>query len=116
MAESSFITTDTIGAITVARLVREKFTDHEADIIKNEATAAAESSRWRLALDMTNVTFLTSAGIGTLVSLHKACASGKGKLAVFGLSPQLLELLKLTRLDKLFIIRPDQASAVVAVA
>lgn len=116
MPDSSYITTDTIGAITVARLVREKFTDHEADIIKNEAVAAAESSRWRLALDMTNVTFLTSAGIGTLVVLHKACSSGKGKLAVFGLSPQLLELLKLTKLDKLFLIRPDQASAVVAVA
>jgi anti-sigma B factor antagonist len=116
MPDSTYVTSRTIGAIAVATVVREKFTDHEAEIIRNEAAAAAEAARWKLALDMSNVTFLTSAGIGTLVSLHKSCAAGKGKLAVFGLSPQLLELLKLTKLDKLFLIRADEAAAVVAVA
>ena len=116
MSGSTYISATTIGAIAVARVQREKFTDLEADIIGREAAAAAESARWKLALDMSNVTFLTSAGIGTLVFLHKACRSGGGRLAVFGLSDQLLELLKLTKLDRLFTICPDQTSAVVSLA
>lgn len=114
MGESSYTAIASPGPPAVARVRREKVSELEAKVIENELLAAAEGASWKMAVDMSEVRFLTSAGIGTLVTLHKSCRAGGGKMAVFGLAPEIVELLRITKLDRVFTIAADRAAAVKA--
>lgn len=115
MTESSFIKAEAAGKAVNLTILSAQVGDREAQIITSEIEAAAQAANWRVAIDMSQVAFLASAGLGVLVSAHNAAKEAKGKLAVYNLAPSLLDMLKLTHLDKLFTIKPDQASAIKAV-
>jgi len=52
-------------------------------------------------LDFTNVEFITSVELGTLIGLHKKMRDSGGRLTLFNLSPQVFEVFTTTRLEKL---------------
>jgi anti-sigma B factor antagonist len=56
----------------------------------------------RLLLDLSNVRFLSSNALGILVSLKKKVDAAGGRLRLCGLEPDLLELLRITNLDRIF--------------
>jgi anti-sigma B factor antagonist len=68
----------------------------------------------RVAIDMSDVRFLTSAGIGALIHIDRACRAAGGRVVLFGLSDDLVGLLKISRLDKVFAIKSDEAAAIAA--
>ena len=49
--------------------------------------------------------------IGVLVGARQAVARAGGKLILAALNPRLIELLKITRLEKMFVVEPDVATA-----
>ena len=66
----------------------------------------------RVVLDFTPVQYLASQAIAIIVNLHKKTAAIKGgRLIVCGLSPPLLQLLKITRMDRVLKIVNDQKEA-----
>lgn len=113
-AASSYLQVRPGPGAAVARILREKVSEYEADIIRNEALAAIDAGSTRLALDLSEVQLLTSAGLGALITLDRECRARKGRLVLFGVSDQLLSLLKVTRLDRVFSIKPDEAAALAA--
>ena len=113
---SSFVRAEPAGKAVHLTILTAQIGDREAQIITGEIEQAAGPAGWRVAIDMSQVTFLASAGLGVLVSAHNTAKQSKGKLAVYNIAPSLLEMLKLTHLDKLFVIKPDQASALKAVS
>lgn len=112
MSQSSFIKTEQAGKAVVIEILSEQIGERESQIIQSEIAAAAEPVNWRLVIDMSHVAFVASAGLGALVSAHNSAKSAKGKMAVCNLQPDLLQMLQLTRLDKLFVIKPDREAAV----
>ena len=58
--------------------------------------------RTRLAVDLSEVLFVDSTGIGTLVSGLKAARRAGGELRLVAPGPQAMKLLKLTTLDRVF--------------
>lgn len=114
MANTTHTSTASLDGVLDAKIKFEKLTEREGPIIVNEITADAPGCGWKIALDMADVTFMASAGIGAIVTLHKRCKANGGKLAVYGLSDDLLQLLKLTRLNKLFTIADDKDAAIKA--
>jgi anti-anti-sigma factor len=54
-----------------------------------------------LLLDFTNVEYITSVELGTLVSLHKKMKTSGGRLTLFNLNPQVFEVFTATRLETL---------------
>ncbi len=104
------------GKGAIIRITREKVSDLESQAIEPEVLAAGPGAGWRLALDLSEVSLLTSAGLGMLVTVHKACRAGGGRLVVFGLADEIVSLLKITRLDSLFKAVPDRARALEALA
>ena len=80
------------------------------------ASNAIEAAAQSLLLDMGEVRFMASAGIGALLELRKLATGAGGKLVVFNLSDELLEVLKLTNLDRIFVIAKDEAKALKSVA
>jgi anti-sigma B factor antagonist len=69
-------------------------------------------ARIALVLDLSEVEYMASAFIGQLVALHKAVGVAKGRLALCGLKPSILPLIKVMNLDKIFVIYPEAQAAI----
>jgi anti-sigma B factor antagonist len=96
----------------IAKITCPSVGQREAPIIEEELKQAAIGSGHRLVLDMATVTVLGSMGLGMLVTITKRCRDGGGRLAICGLNPALMELVRLTKLDKFLAIAKDEAQAI----
>ena len=65
----------------------------------------------KLVLDLTNVNFLDSAGLGMLVVCSSVMQQAGGRLMVAGAAGKVKQVLELTHIDKVIGIYPDLASA-----
>lgn len=71
-----------------------------------------EEQQKQVLLDFTRVRFLSSQAIGILLTLNKKLSQVEGgKLVLCGVGPSLMELLKITRLNRVFTIRPTRKDA-----
>ena len=59
----------------------------------------------RLLLDFHNVEHLSSAALGVLITLNKEILGRQGRLVLANIHPQIYEVFKITRLNKLFNIQ-----------
>ncbi|MFQ5501173.1 MAG: STAS domain-containing protein [Phycisphaerae bacterium] len=66
-----------------------------------------------LLLSFDNVEHMSSAALGMLITLRKKVEEQKGKLKLSDINPQIYEVFKITRLNKMFDIHPsiDKATA-----
>jgi anti-sigma B factor antagonist len=72
-----------------------------------------EEDKRRIVLDFEKVQYLSSQAIGIILAMHKKLnALGNSKLVLCAVGPKLMELIKLTRLDRLLTIKPTQKEAV----
>ena len=72
-----------------------------------------EEDRRRLILDFEKVQYLSSQAIGIVLTLNKKLSALKNsKFVLCGVGPKLLELLKITRLDRILTVKPTQREAV----
>jgi anti-sigma B factor antagonist len=72
--------------------------------VRDEIRAALPASTVQLDLDLSALTFLDSSGLGTLISLHKLLRSRNGTLRLLQPAPNVLQILELTRLHRVFEI------------
>lgn len=75
-----------------------------------EAIPAAENKR--LVLNFKGVSFMSSAMITKLVMLNKGCKAQGVALKFCDVSPNVLEVFKITNLNKMFDIQPDEEKAI----
>lgn len=75
------------------------------DAVRRVAGDAAD----RVVLDLSQVTFLDSSGLGALVAAMKLIAPRRLELA--GLTPNVDRVFRLTRMDTVFTIHPSADSA-----
>lgn len=69
----------------------------------------------RLVLDFKKVEHLSSAALGVLITLDKQVNERQGKLALANIQPQIYEVFRITRLNKLFNIQSSADAAIQAV-
>ena len=69
----------------------------------------------RMVINFTKIKFLSSAVLGKLISLNKKIQGQKGRLAFCCINPDIIEVFKITRLDKLIPIFEGEEDAVRAV-
>ena len=65
----------------------------------------------QLILDFTPVKYLSSQAIGIILALHKKLSHSDGRLILCGVGPQLMQLLKITRLNLVLKVAPSQKEA-----
>lgn len=70
-----------------------------------------KSTEERVILDFQKVEFMSSSMLGKLVQIHKKCKEFKVKLKLCSIRKEILEVFKITKLDKLFDIEKDEATA-----
>ncbi|EGH3576872.1 STAS domain-containing protein [Salmonella enterica] len=66
--------------------------------------------RKALIVDFSKIDFIDSSGLGALVSLLKMM-NGKGDMLLCALNPGIHNMFVMTRMDRIFRILPDRASA-----
>lgn len=65
----------------------------------------------RVILNFQKVQFMSSSMLGKLVQIQKKCKEFKVKLKLCSISPEIMEVFKITKLNKLFDIEPDEVAA-----
>ena len=64
-----------------------------------------------LLLNFSSVEFLSSAALGKLITLEKRVKAHGGKLKLSNIRPEIYEVFAITKLNKLFDIKDDEADA-----
>lgn len=83
---------------------------HSAEIVKRDTLPLIDGES-DVVIDLSNVEFIDSIGLGVLVNLYKA-ARLKGCNANFiGVAPNVRRVLEIIRLDQIFDVHPDLESA-----
>src|SRR4051794_2091082 len=65
----------------------------------------------RVILDFRNVKFMSSSMLGKLIQVHKKAGEFKVKLKFCSIDPEIRQVFKITKLDKVFDIEADEAAA-----
>lgn len=105
-----------VGDVTVVRFVDRKILD-EATIqeLGHELfNLVEEDNRSKILLNFTSVEFLSSAALGKLITLDKKVKAHGGKLKLANIRPEIYEVFAITKLNKLFDIKDDEADALAA--
>lgn len=83
---------------------------HSATGLRERLLAALQSPAG-LIVDMSGVSFIDSSGIAILVEGYKRAKQNSQAFALAGVRAAPMQVLQLTRLDKVFPLFPDVASA-----
>lgn len=113
MSSNRRLDIDEVNDVTVARFTDKKILDESnIQIIGNQLFSLVdEDHRQKIVLDFTNVEYLSSAALGKLITMDKKVKASGGKLRLCSIRSDILEVFKITRLDKLFTIREDREKA-----
>lgn len=68
----------------------------------------------KLVLNFSSVDFLSSAALGKLITLDKKVKAHGGMLKLCNIRPEIYEVFAITRLNRLFDIKGDEADALAA--
>lgn len=80
--------------------------------IKSELTAEAEKPKNKMVLDLAEVDFIDSTGLGLIVSAFRKLRESNGDMLVCSLTAQAQTLFELTRMHRIFDIHADVHSAI----
>ena len=102
-----------VGDITVVRFVDRKILDEVniQELGQELFQLVEEEGRQRLLLNFSTVEFLSSAALGKLITLDKKVKARKGDLRLSNIRPEIYEVFAITKLNKLFNIKDDEADA-----
>jgi anti-sigma B factor antagonist len=103
-------TTEERNGFTVLTLQEKRLDARAANDFKKSIQSLIGEGRRNLLLDLKNVKFIDSSGLGALVSCLKALGKD-GDMQLCSISPAVQSLLKLTRLDRIFTIHEDLEAA-----
>ncbi len=116
MATHRRIDVSKVGDVSVVRFVDKKILD-EAGIqeLGAELFALVEhDNRKSIVLNFSNVEFLSSAALGKLITLDRKVKSAKGRLKMSNIRPEIMDVFQVTKLNKVFDIRSEEAEAISA--
>lgn len=70
-----------------------------------------ELGRKKILLNFSKVEFLSSAALGKLITLNRKLQAVKGTLVMCSIKKEIVEVFKITKLDKLFKIKANEQEA-----
>lgn len=109
------LTTTKAGEVTVITLCSDHLDAGNADQFKQQlAPLLADNST--VLLDMSQVQFLDSAGLGSLLSGLRRLSAAGGDLRLFGLSRQVHGVFQMTRMHRIFDLFETQEQALAGAA
>ncbi len=102
-----------VGDVTVAKFIDKKILDESnIQVIGNQMFSLVEDDgKRKVLLDFSNVEYLSSAALGKLIVMDKKLKAAQGHLSMCSLRADILEVFKITKLNKLFTIYETREQA-----
>lgn len=98
------IKTEKSDGVTVLFIKEDRLDANNSEELKAELRTLFESGTKNLVLDLAEILFIDSSGLGVLVSGYKNAALQHGSLKLSHLQLQVKSMFELTRLHKVFDI------------
>jgi anti-sigma B factor antagonist len=83
--------------------------------LREALLAEMRSGTMCVLVNMTDVTYIDSSGVATLVEGLQLSRQTQTKFGLFGLRPNARSVLQLARLDKVFVMFEDEAQALLGI-
>lgn len=96
------ITERRIGAATVLDLAGKLTIDHGAEILKDKINSLIVQGRTDVVLNLADVSYIDSGGLGQLVASYSSVKKNAGNLKLLHVSRRNHDLLSITRLVTVF--------------
>jgi anti-sigma B factor antagonist len=116
MTEYQRLEVSEVGDVTVVRLRDYKIVeDINIQELGQELFHLVEvENRGKLVLNFSAVEFLSSATLGKLITLDKKVKAHGGLLKLSNIRPEIYKVFEITKLNRLFDIKKDEADALAA--
>ena len=83
-----------------------------SSVVRKMVRELVEGGQKKILLDLSDVDYIDSSGIGEMVAAYTAVRSAKGELKLVHLTKRVHDILQITRLFTVFDVQPDEQSAV----
>lgn len=99
-------------AVTLVQVKEERLDAHNSGDLKVKIQELFETGKKNVLINLQDVRFIDSSGLGALVSGFKNASSHHGNLKLAALQPQVKSMFELTRLHRVFEIFSTTAEAI----
>jgi len=82
----------------------DKIYVHDASLLRDDLLEIIDKGIVDVRMDLSGLIYIDSSGLGTLVTINKRTKEKNGKLVLAGAQGLPLDLIKRTRLDKVFVL------------
>lgn len=99
------------GDIVIISVNEERMDAHNSGDLKEQMLQLFDEGKCNLVINLSEVRFIDSSGLGALVSGFKNASAREGSLKLCSLQPQVRSMFELTRLHRVFEIFSTQEEA-----
>ena len=101
-----------VDGVSVVALDGRIVLGEESNALREKVKSLIGEGKKKVVLNMANVTFIDSAGLGTLVAAHHSAKSQGAALKLAHLGSKFQEVLQITKLLTVFDVYNNEAEAV----
>ncbi len=106
----------TVRGVLVARIADRRIDASAAPDLKAQVGAQIDAGHPRVVLDLGEVELVDSTGLGAILFLFKKTPRPDGRFVLSACRPAVLDLMKLTRMERVFKFFATESEAVDALA
>ena len=108
----SSMTTREVDGVSIVALEGRIVFGEESNALRAKVESLLAEGKQKIVLNMKNIVYIDSAGLGMLVAAHLSVKARGASLCLCHLGSKFQEVLEMTRLSSVFQVYPTQAAAV----
>lgn len=101
-----------VDGVTVVEMEGRIVLGEESNALREKVKSLLGEGKKQVVLNMSNVTYIDSAGLGTLVAAHHSAKSQGAALKLSNLGAKFQEVLQVTKLMTVFDVFPNETAAI----
>ena len=106
------IQTREVNGVTLVELAGKIILGEESGALREKIKDLIATGKTKLLLNLARISFIDSAGVGTLVSAYTSARSQGGEVKLSSLTKKFRETLQVTRLLTVFEVFDDDAAGI----
>ena len=106
------ITDRVVDGVTIEALEGRIVLGEESNALREKVKSLLAAGQKKVVLNMDNVTYIDSSGLGALVAAHTSARSQGASLKLSNLGSKFQEILQVTKLVTVFEVYPSEAAAI----
>ena len=106
------ITDRAVDGVAVVALEGRIVLGEESNALREKVKSLLAAGQKKIVLNMSNVTYIDSSGLGTMVASHTSARAQGASLKICNLGSKFQEILQVTKLVTVFDVYPSEAAAI----